>query len=95
MGLQPPWSVNIPLTFVYAWLRFRSGSVWPSTLAHAAANAQAGFALLILAPAGNSLLRPPYGVIDVVPIALLGLILVLTGRVNPAVGQTNAVAPGS
>lgn len=56
------------------------GSVWPSTLAHAAANAQAGIALLVLAPAGNSLLRPPYGLIEVVPIAALGLVLLATGR---------------
>lgn len=70
--------------FVLAWLRFRSGSVWPSTLAHAAANAQAGIVLLVLTPPGDSLLRPPYGLIGVAPVAVFALILVLTGRLNPA-----------
>jgi membrane protease YdiL (CAAX protease family) len=70
--------------FVLAWLRFRSGSVWPSTLAHAAANAQANIALLVLAPAGNSLLRPPFGLIGVAPIAALALFLLATRRLRPA-----------
>jgi membrane protease YdiL (CAAX protease family) len=74
---------TIALGVVFAWLRFRSGSVWPSTLAHAAINAQAGIALLVLAPAGNSLLRPPVGVIGVAPIALLAVVLVVTGRLRP------------
>ena len=69
---------------VLAWLRFRSGSVWPSTLAHAAANAQVGITLLVLAPAGDSLLRPAYGLIGVVPIAVVAFILLLTGRLNPS-----------
>ncbi|HEU5438936.1 MAG TPA: CPBP family intramembrane glutamic endopeptidase [Ktedonobacterales bacterium] len=71
------------LSFVYAWLRFRSGSVWPSTLAHAAANAQAGIALLVLAPPADSLLRPPYGLIEVAVIAAFALVLLFTGRLNP------------
>jgi membrane protease YdiL (CAAX protease family) len=69
---------------ILAWLRFRSGSVWPPTLAHAAANAQVGIALLVLAPAGDSLLRPAYGLIGVAPIAVVALVLLLTGRLNPA-----------
>lgn len=75
--------VTVAVGVVYAWLRFRSGSVWPSTLAHAAANAQLGFALLVLAPAGDSLLRPPLGLIGVAPAAVLALILLVTGRLNP------------
>lgn len=85
-----PWLgalAMVPITtafgLVLAWLRFRSGSVWPSTLAHAAANAQAGIALLVLAPAGDSLLRPPYGLIEVAPIAVIALLLLLTGRLHP------------
>jgi membrane protease YdiL (CAAX protease family) len=74
---------TVALGVVFAWLRFRSGSVWPSTLAHAAVNAQYGIALLVLAPAGNSLLRPPVGVIGVAPIAVLALVLVVTGRLRP------------
>ncbi len=72
----------VPLGIVFAWLRFRSGSVWPSTLAHAAVNAQAGIALLVLAQSGDSLLRPPVGLIGVAPIALAAVILIATGRVR-------------
>jgi membrane protease YdiL (CAAX protease family) len=74
---------TVALGVVFAWLRFRSGSVWPSTLAHAAINAQYGIALLVLAPAGDSLLRPSVGVIGVAPIAMLALVLVVTGRLRP------------
>jgi uncharacterized protein len=86
--------VTIVLSVVYAWLRFRSGSVWPSTLAHAAANAQLGIALLVLAPAGDSLLRPPLGLIGVAPAAVLALILLVTGRLNPTpVPEPSHVGP--
>jgi CAAX protease family protein len=83
LGALAMVALTTSLSFIYAWLRFRSGSVWPSTLAHAAANAQAGFALLVLAPAGDSLLRPPFGLIAVTPIAVFALVLLLTGRLNP------------
>ena len=69
---------------IFAWLRFRSGSVWPSTLAHAALNAQAGFAVLLLAPARDSLLRPPVGLIGVVPVLVVAIALAATGRLDPA-----------
>jgi membrane protease YdiL (CAAX protease family) len=74
---------SVALGVVFAWLRFRSGSVWPSTLAHATFNAQYGIALLVLAPAGDSLLRPAVGVIGVAPIAVLVLVLIVPGRLRP------------
>jgi uncharacterized protein len=69
-------------SLIFAWLRFRSGSVWPSTLAHAALNAQAGFLLLALSQ-GNPLLRPPLGVIGIVPALALGIWLAATGKLRP------------
>jgi membrane protease YdiL (CAAX protease family) len=74
------------LGVVFAWLRFRSGSVWPSTLAHAAINAQAGIAVLVLAPARDSLVRPPVGLIGVAPIAVLAIALVIGGRLRADTG---------
>jgi membrane protease YdiL (CAAX protease family) len=82
LGVGEMVLVTVPLSVVYAWLRFRSGSVWPSTLAHAAANAQSGITLLVLVPAGDSLLRPPLGLIGVIPIAVLAIVLVVTGQVR-------------
>jgi membrane protease YdiL (CAAX protease family) len=84
---------TVALGIVFAWLRFRSGSIWPSTLAHAAFNAQYGIALLVLAPAGDSLLRPPVGLIGVIPLAVLALVLVVTGGVRaerPGTEQSRA-----
>jgi uncharacterized protein len=69
-------------SLIFAWLRFRSGSVWPSTLAHAALNAQAGFLLLALSQ-GNPLLRPPLGVIGIVPALAFGIWLAASGRLRP------------
>lgn len=91
LGILGMVAFTTAYSFVFAWLRFRSGSVWPSTLAHAAVNAQAGAAVLVLAGASDSLLRPPTGLIGVAPIALLGVVLLVTGRLTPA-SATGATA---
>lgn len=70
------------LSVIFAWLRFRSGSVWPSTLAHAAYNAQAGFGAIALS-AGDSLLRAPIGLLGLVPMFIFALFLTVTGRLKP------------
>lgn len=83
----PVWGVlmmvvfTVPLGVIFAWLRFRSGSVWPSTLAHAAINAQAAFGLLLLS-SGNPLLRSPIGIIGLAPIIVFAIWLIATGCVN-------------
>jgi uncharacterized protein len=69
------------LSVIFAWLRFRSGSVWPSTLAHAAINAQAGFGLLVLST-GDALLRSPIGILGLIPMIAFAVWLALTGRVR-------------
>jgi membrane protease YdiL (CAAX protease family) len=71
----------VTISIIFAWLRFRSGSVWPSTLAHAALNAQVGFAALVLS-SGDSLLRAPIGLLGLVPMIVFALFLVFTGRVK-------------
>src|SRR5438874_3641236 len=53
---------TVALGMIFAWLRFRSGSVWPSVVAHAAFNAQAGFAAIFLSRA-DSLLGAPIGLV--------------------------------
>lgn len=73
---------TVPLSMIFAWLRFRSGSVWPSTLAHAAFNAQAGFAFILLSPA-DPLLRAPIGIIGLVPMIVFAIWLAATGRLKP------------
>ncbi len=78
------------LSIIFAWLRFRSGSVWPSTLAHAALNAQAGFALLVLS-AGDALLRAPIGLLGLVPMLIFAIFLVVTGRLKPVVPASQTI----
>jgi uncharacterized protein len=88
-----PWSgvvmmvvFTVALSMIFAWLRFRSGSVWPSTLAHAAFNAQAGFAIVFLSQA-DSLLRAPIGVIGLIPTIAFAIWLAATGRLKPDTNQ--------
>ena len=81
---------TVALGMIFAWLRFRSGSVWPSTLAHAAYNAQAGFGAILLSPA-DSLLRAPIGLIGLIPMLLIAIGLAITGRLRAE--PDNAVQP--
>lgn len=71
----------VALSMIFTWLRFRSGSVWPSTLAHAAVNAQAGFAILALTP-GDALLRSPTGLLGVLPALAFAIFLAISGRLK-------------
>ena len=65
----------------FGWLRFRSGSVWPSVMGHAAFNAQAGFGVLLLSPA-DSLVRAPIGLVGLVPMIAFAIWLAATGRLK-------------
>ena len=83
---------TVSLSMIFAWLRFRSGSIWPSTLAHAAINAQAGFGLLLLSRA-DSLLGVPLGIIGLIPMIALAIWLAATGRLKPE--PDNVAVPAS
>jgi membrane protease YdiL (CAAX protease family) len=74
--------LTVSLSCIFAWLRFRSGSVWPSTLAHATLNAQAGFGTLVLSQ-GDSLLAAPIGLLGLIPMIALALWLAFTGKLRP------------
>lgn len=78
------------LSLIFAWLRFRSGSVWPSTLAHAAVNGQAGFATILLSHA-DSLIAAPIGIIGVLPMLAFGIWLAATGRLKPIIERDTRV----
>ena len=72
---------TVALGMIFAWLRFRSGSVWPSVMGHAAFNAQAGFGVLLLSPA-DSLVRAPIGLVGLVPMIAFAIWLAATGRLK-------------
>lgn len=72
---------TVPLSVILAWLRFRSGSVWPGALAHSALNAQALLVVLALSGA-SSLVAPPVGLVGIAPFAGLAVWLIATGRLR-------------
>lgn len=90
---------TVPLSVIMTWLRFRSRSVWPGVLLHAAINGQATVVVLLLSK-GDSLLRPPVGLLGTIPFWLLAAWLIWTHRLEPS-GQSKgrqpvgAVAPES
>jgi len=83
-----PWSgvgvmvvFTTALSMIFTWLRFRSGSVWPTVMAHATFNGQAGFGLVFLSQ-GNALLRAPIGLVGLVPMIAVAILLAATGRLK-------------
>ena len=62
------------------WLRLRSASVWPAVLAHGALNAAAGLIVVVAAVQPDLALAGPLGVAAWIVIALVTLVLVLTGQ---------------
>ncbi len=82
------------LSMIFAWLRFRSGSIWPSTLAHAVINGQGGYALVFLSHA-DSLLGAPLGIIGLLPTIAFAIWLAITGRLKPDVQRENVTKANS
>lgn len=82
---------TVSLSMIFTWLRFRSGSVWPSTLAHAAVNAQYNYGVLLLSPA-DSLLRAPIGLVGLIPTIIFAIILAATGLLHPEPDHTGEMA---
>ncbi|GAC1350212.1 MAG: CPBP family intramembrane metalloprotease [Ktedonobacteraceae bacterium] len=72
---------TLALSMIFTWLRFRSGSIWPTVMAHAIFNAQAGFAFVFLSQ-GNALLRAPIGLVGLVPMIAFAILLAATGRLK-------------
>jgi len=71
------------LSIILAWLRFRSGSIWPTVLAHAVSNQAASLALIAFVTPGNLYLGAPIGLIGILPSAAFATWLVVTGRLKP------------
>ncbi len=83
-ALGPLLMTGLTLTYgvLLAWLRVRSGSVWPAALAHGALNAEAGTVAVFLTPA-DPLVGAPLGWVGLVPVALVALALLVWGRWDP------------
>ncbi len=72
---------TVLLSVAFGWLRQRTGSVWSTCLAHSAANGIGGALTAHLYAGGGSFMLTSYaGVLGYVPLGLIGLWIVLTGR---------------
>lgn len=65
---------------VFGWLRLRSASVWPAVIAHGSLNAAGGLILLFAATQPDMALAGPLGVAAWIVLALVVVVLVLTGQ---------------
>lgn len=74
------------------WLRLRSASIWPAVLAHGALNAAAGLIVLVAAAQPDLALAGPLGVAAWIVVAVVVLVLVLTGQFR---GEPELAAPTS
>ncbi|TCK64146.1 type II CAAX endopeptidase family protein [Curtobacterium sp. PhB136] len=72
------------LGIVLGWLRLRTGSVWPAVFAHAGVNGAAGVGAVVAASGVDvsSVLRSPLGVAGWIVLAVVVLVLVLTGAIR-------------
>jgi membrane protease YdiL (CAAX protease family) len=84
---------TIPLGVIYAWLRFRSSSVWPCVLAHAMANAGLQVQVqLALSRPGTMFIGGPVGLLGIAPAWALAIWLIASGRLAvpaPTAGRSN------
>lgn len=62
------------------WLRLRSASVWPAVIAHGSLNAAGGVIVLFAAAQPDLALAGPLGVAGWIVLALVAVVLALTGQ---------------
>lgn len=74
---------TIPTGVIMAWLRFRSGCIWPAVIMHAAINAEASVVLLALAAAPSMLIGAPIGLLGMAPFWVAAIWVIMTGRLTP------------
>ena len=74
------------LSIIFGWLRLKTGSIWSSSLAHAATNAVGGNLTLYMFVGGASLLWVlDLGILAWIPLGALSAWIVFTGQLKPAV----------
>ncbi len=82
----------ILLSIIFGWLRLRSGSIWTSSLAHAATNSVGGsLTILIFAGSAEMLWTGYVGLLGWIPLGALCAWIILTGRLKPENYQANGL----
>jgi CAAX protease family protein len=84
------------LSIIFGWLVLKTGSIWSSSLAHAATNGVGGGLILLLFMGGPSLVFVSYvGLLGLIPLGALSSWIVLTGQLKPASDVPTASHPAA
>jgi tetratricopeptide (TPR) repeat protein len=75
---------TISLSIIFGWLRLKTGSIWSSSLAHAATNGIGGLTLLLFGGGASMLFVSYVGIMGWIPLGALSAWIVSTGQLNPA-----------
>ncbi len=74
---------TILLSIIFGWLRLQTGSIWPSSLAHAATNVIGGSLTMLLFMGGSNWILVSYlGLLSWIPLGSLCVWIVFTGRLK-------------
>jgi len=72
------------ISIIFGWLRLRTGSIWASSLAHAATNAVGGsLTMLLFAGRPGGIFVSYLGILSWIPLGALCAWIVLTGQLKP------------
>jgi hypothetical protein len=80
---------GIVLSIIFGWLVQKTGSIWSSSLAHAATNVVGGGLSIFLFGGANLLYASIGGILGLLPLGALSAWIVLAGQLNPATEKTN------
>lgn len=86
--------LTVVLSLIFGWLRLKTGSIWPSSLAHSATNAIGGSLTILLFLGGANLWLVAYnGAFALILLGLFSLWLILSGQLRAPGQSTASVAP--
>jgi hypothetical protein len=71
-------------SYIFGWFYRRSGSIWCTSLAHAATNTVGSLSLLWLAGMGEPIIISYGGVLALAPLTAVTIVLALIDRYRPA-----------
>ncbi|MDR3749174.1 MAG: CPBP family intramembrane metalloprotease [Acidobacteriota bacterium] len=86
---------GIVLSIIFGWLIQKTGSIWSSSLAHAAYNVVGGnLSVFLFAGGANFLYASIGGLLGLIPLAALSAWIVFTGQLKPPAEAPNEI-PGT
>lgn len=75
---------TVLLSIILGWLRLKTGSIWPASLAHAATNAIGGGLTILLFMGGPNWVFVGYpGILSWIPLGALCAWIIITGQLAP------------